>query len=317
MSTSRTEAGKDDAHMENINMMALRVQKVYTISRLPCLKGIGDLPGLILSKTTKLIKFNAIADYGFILENVVEPHVNSLFREFRRRAATGGRNTAVYSFDEEAADNLALGITAWSIAERANKRTAEGTFKSPGKDKGPRTGAETRTPVKNPKKEEELLCLKVPGNRIMQRQGRRKSASAGTSHEARSPASPTQAKGRASSAKPASSRTSNRQSNQNNPQKAQRASTGRARVTETPAFVRIRSSSEQSSSCLNRPSKGRRNSGVRTHPELFGAKHLQHAMRSKWVAHEFPMKFIEGTHRELAICCAQRARSKPAARACG
>ena len=160
MGTSGTETGKSDAHMENINMMALRLQTVYTISHLPCLKGIGDLPGYILSKTTKLFKFGADADYGFIIENVVEPHVNGLFREFRRRMAIGGHNTDVYSFDEEAADSLALGITAWSIAERANKRTAEGTFKSPGKDKGPRTGAEARTPVKTTRKEEELLCLK-------------------------------------------------------------------------------------------------------------------------------------------------------------
>jgi hypothetical protein len=160
MGTSGLETGKGDGHMENINMTALRLQEVYTISRLPCLQGIGDLPAHILSKTTKLIKFGADADYEYIIENVVEPHINALFREFRRRVAIGGRNTTAYSFDKEAAENLSLGITAWSIAERANKRTAEGAFKSPGKGKGHRTGADVKTPVKTPKKEEDLLCLK-------------------------------------------------------------------------------------------------------------------------------------------------------------
>ena len=77
-----------------------------------------------------------------------------------------------------------------------------------------------------------------------------------------------------------------------------RASTGRARVAETPAFERTRSSLEQiiwhyavrnrkrklpqqpskRSSCLSWPSKGCRNSGVRTHPGHFGTNHL--ALRS-------------------------------------
>ena len=157
MGTSGPETGKGDAHMENTGMLlALRLQKLYTVSHLPRLEGTGDLPGCILSKTAKFVKSGVYADYGFILENVAEPHVNGLFREFRHRVAIGGRNTAAYSLDEEAADNYSLGITAWSIAERANKRTAEETCRSPGKDKGPRTGADARTPVKTPKKEEDL-----------------------------------------------------------------------------------------------------------------------------------------------------------------
>ena len=61
-------------------MLALRLQKVHTTLHLHVWRALGTCRGKSCPRHQVFTQFGVYADYGFILGNAIEPHVNGLFR---------------------------------------------------------------------------------------------------------------------------------------------------------------------------------------------------------------------------------------------